>query len=129
IALCEAVTGKKFDIDKLREILRQTNEMSRSYQRVLDLNRSVPAPFNALSEGTIYLGVANALRGTPEGASYFRDLAEEMAYKAAHGIGTLPEEKHRLIFVGVPCYPIFRRFYELFAEWGGNFVTSTYLWF
>jgi benzoyl-CoA reductase subunit B len=39
------------------------------------------------------------------------------------------DEKHRLVFVGVPCYPIFRRFNELFAEWGGAFVSSTYLWF
>jgi benzoyl-CoA reductase subunit B len=31
--------------------------------------------------------------------------------------------------VGVPCYPIFRRFNEFFAEWGGVFVHSTYLWF
>jgi len=129
IALCEEISGKKFDIDKLREVLRLHNVMSEGWKRVLELNRSVPALFNALTEGTIYLGVANALRGTPEGAKYFQDLVEEMEYKAAHGIGTLPEEKYRLIFVGVPCYPIFRRFYELFAEWGGVFVNSTYLWF
>jgi len=29
----------------------------------------------------------------------------------------------------VPCYPIFRRFNEMFADWGGAFVSSTYLWF
>ena len=29
----------------------------------------------------------------------------------------------------MPCYPIFRRFYQLFYEWGGTFVGSTYLWF
>jgi benzoyl-CoA reductase subunit B len=29
----------------------------------------------------------------------------------------------------VPCYPIFRRFSELFTELGGNFVSSTYLRF
>jgi benzoyl-CoA reductase subunit B len=29
----------------------------------------------------------------------------------------------------VPCYPIFRRFTELFSEHGGTFVNSTYLWF
>jgi benzoyl-CoA reductase subunit B len=52
-----------------------------------------------------------------------------MEYKAASGIGTLTDEKYRLVFVGVPCYPIFRRFNELFTEWGGTFVTSTYLWF
>jgi benzoyl-CoA reductase subunit B len=129
ITLCEELSGKKFDIDKLREILQRTNEMSAAWGRVLDLNQSVPAPFNALNEGTIYLGVANALRGTHAGSQYFQDLLEEMAYKSARGIGTLPEEKYRLTFVGVPCYPIFRRFYELFAEWGGVFVNSTYLEF
>ncbi len=129
IVLCEQVSGKKFDIDKLREVLKQTNEMSAMWGRALELNQSLPATFNALNEGTIYLGVANALRGTREGSKYFRELVQEMEYKVAHHIGTLPEEKYRLTFVGVPCYPIFRRFYELFAEWGGVFVNSTYLEF
>jgi benzoyl-CoA reductase subunit B len=129
IPLCEKVAGKKFDIDRLRETLRHANDMGAAYQKVLDLNRNVPAPFNALNEGTIYLGVANALRGTREGAAYFEDLAEEMAYKVAHHIGTVADEKYRLIFIGVPCYPIFRRFHELFANWGGVFVNSTYLQF
>jgi benzoyl-CoA reductase subunit B len=52
-----------------------------------------------------------------------------MEYKATNGIGTLSDEQYRLLFVGVPCYPIFRRFNELFTEWGGTFVNSTYLWF
>lgn len=129
ITLCEDITGKKFDIDKLRQVMHHANAMSEGWRRALELNRSTPALFNALTDGTIYLGVVNALRGTPEGSNYFQELVEEMEYKAAHGIGTLIEEQYRLIFVGVPCYPIFRRFYELFAEWGGVFVNSTYLWF
>jgi len=52
-----------------------------------------------------------------------------MEYKVANGIGQDMEEKYRLLFVGVPCYPIFRRFNELFSEWGGTFVNSTSLWF
>jgi benzoyl-CoA reductase subunit B len=131
IAELEKLTGKKFDIDRLREVLDVTNRMGRAWRRVLELNRSRPAVFDAMMEGTIYLGVANALRGTEEGARYFEDLAEEMEYKAAHGISPLLDGKpeHRLIFVGVPCYPIFRRFYQLFSEWGGVFVSSTYTWF
>ena len=88
-----------------------------------------PSVFNALTDGTIYLGVSNGFRGTYEGAKYFDDLVEEMEFKAAQGIGTMTDEKYRLVFVGVPCYPIFRRFNELFSEWGGTFVNSTYLWF
>ena len=129
IALCEQTTGKKFDIDKLRESLAHANKMSRGWKRVLELNKNRPSLFNAVTDGTIYLGVSNAFRGTEAGARYFDDLVEEMEYKAARGIGTLTNEKYRLIFVGVPCYPIFRRFNELFSEWGGTFVNSTYLWF
>jgi len=131
ITTLEDLTGKPFDIDRLREVLRLTNEMSRDWRRVLELNASKPAVFDAMMEGTIYLGVANALRGTPAGAAYFADLVEEMEAKKAHGFSPLVDqtEEHRLIFVGVPCYPIFRRFYQLFTEWGGVFVSSTYLWF
>ena len=129
IPLCEKVTGRAFDIDRLRETMAHANTMSRSWARILELNASHPSVFNALTDGTIYLGVANALRGTEAGARYFQDLVEEMELKVASGIGTLTEEKHRLAFVGVPCYPIFRRFNEMFAEWGGTFVLSTYLWF
>jgi benzoyl-CoA reductase subunit B len=129
IPLLERVTGRKFDIDRLRETMAHSNAMSASFRDLIALNRSTPAVFNAVSEGTIYLGVVNGFRGTPEGAAYIRDLVEEMTYKAAHGLGTVNEEKYRLVFVGVPCYPIFRRFNELFSEWGGAFVSSTYLWF
>jgi benzoyl-CoA reductase subunit B len=129
ISLCEEITGKKFDIDRLRDVLEHTNAMSRGWNRVLELNQSTPSVFNSLTDGTIYLGVANAFRGTPEGAKYFDELVEEMEYKSAHGIGLSVEEQHRLIFVGVPCYPIFRGLSELFTEWGGAFVNSTYLWF
>jgi benzoyl-CoA reductase subunit B len=129
IPLLERVSGTRFDIDRLRENLKHANALSRGWQRVLALNRSRPAPFNALSDGTIYLGVANAYRGTEAGARYFADLVEEMEYKAARGIGTAGAEAYRLLFVGVPCYPLFRRFTEMFGELGGNFVHSTYLWF
>jgi benzoyl-CoA reductase subunit B len=129
IALCERVSGVRFDLDRLRDNLTHANAMSHGWRRALELNRSRPAVFNALTDGTTYLGVGNGFRGTAAGAAFFRDLEQELAYKAARGIGTLTEERYRLIFVGVPCYPIFRRFNELFTEWGGVFVASTYLWF
>ncbi len=129
IPVCESISGIRFDIDRLRESLRHANTMSAAWARVLELNRSRPSVFNALTDGTIYLGVSNSLRGSEAGARYFSELVEEMEHKRAHGIGTLTDEEYRLIFVGVPCYPIFRRFGELFTEWGGTFVNSTYLYF
>lgn len=129
IEICEKMTGKKFDIDKLREIMGHVNTMSAGWKRVMELNQSRPSLFNALTDGTVYLGMSNVFRGTPEGAEFFTRLVEEMEYMSANGIGTLTDEKYRLSFIGVPCYPIFRRFNEMFTEWGGAFVMSTYLWF
>jgi len=129
ISVCEEVSGKKFDIDKFREVLSYANDMSRSWKEILLCNRSKPAVFNALTDGTIFLGVANGFRGTLEGSEYFKSLAEEMKYKVDQQIGTLSDELFRLAFVGVPCYPIFRKFNDYFSMWGGVFVQSTYLLF
>ncbi len=129
ISVCEDVSGKKFDIDRLREVMGHANAMSRAWKRVLELNKSAPAVFNALTDGTVYLGVANGFRGTPAGSAYFERVVEELGHKSVHGLGTVSDEKYRLIFVGVPCYPIFRRFNEMFTEHGGAFISSTYLWF
>ena len=93
IDVCAEVTGKSFDIDRLREVLGYANEMSVAWRRILELNAASPSLFNALTDGTIYLGVANALRGTKAGAQYFNDLVEEMEYKSQHGIGTLVDEE------------------------------------
>ncbi|HSJ10983.1 MAG TPA: 2-hydroxyacyl-CoA dehydratase family protein [Longimicrobiales bacterium] len=132
IVRLEEITGTKFDIDRLRTTLELTNRMGRAYRELLELNRGTPGVFDAVLEGTTYLGVANALRGTEEGARYFEDLVEEMRMRRALTLGpggTAPQERHRLIFVGVPCYPIFSRFCRLFSGWDGVFVSSTYLWF
>lgn len=138
IEVCERITAKKFDIDKFREILEWSNDVNRSWKRVVELNMSKPAAFNALTDGTVYMGVANALRGTEIGAKYFRDLVEELEYRVAHGIGALGKgangtapmkQAFRLSLVGTPCFPIFSQFNDMFAKWGGVFVNSSYLGF
>lgn len=129
VALCERVSGRRFDIDRLRRTLADANGMAENYRKVMAANRARPAPYNALTDGTVFLGVANAFRGTPEGKAYFADLAEEMDRKVSHGVGTIEEEAYRLAVAGVPCYPIYRRFNEMFSHWRGNFVYSTYMRF
>ena len=136
IEVCEKITGKKFDIDKFRQILKWTNDANRDFAKCMGLNRNHPAVYNALTDGTVYLGVLNVLRGTEEAALYYRDLREELEYRAAQGIGALnkgPEgtvpmkQTFRLHLVGTPCFPIFGAFNEMFAKWGGIFVHSSYL--
>jgi len=138
IAECERVTRKKFDIDRFRQHLQYANVMSRNWKKLLQLNEKTPAVFSALTDGLAYLGMANCYRATEEGAKYFEDLYEEMEFRSRNGIGAVTkkdgkdvqlEQRFRLGFLGVPCYPIFRGFNEFFSDWGGIFVISSYLKF
>jgi len=138
IETCERVTGKKFDVDKLRECMKHGNEMSRYWRKVVELNRNVPAVFNAVTDGTVFLGMSNCFRATETGARYFKELYDELNYRVENGIGILEpvdgkmvpmDQRFRLSFIGVPCYPIFRNFNEMFHKWGGVFVSSSYLEF
>lgn len=127
IALCEKITGKKFDIDKLRSVMGEVNKMAVAYQELLALNRHVPAPFNAMKDGVVFMGIANAWRGTPEGARFMEIAVQEMKERVQNGVAALPGEKFRLLFVGTTCYVQFRRFMQLFEDWGGIFVHNEYM--
>jgi benzoyl-CoA reductase subunit B len=129
IALCEQVTGTAFDIDRLREVLAEVNELSELYQQVLAENRHHPAPFDAMLEGLNFMGIANAYRGVPEGTEFLRIALAELRERVRLGMGAIPEEKYRLLLIGTACYSHFRRFLELFHGWGGVFVHSEYMSF
>lgn len=127
IEWCERITGKRLDMDRLLAVMDRTNRLAAAWRDVVELNKARPAPFNVMSDGLTYQGMVNAFRGTEEGVLYFEHLREELQEMVRRGLGSLPEEKYRLIFVGTWCYVAFRRFVEMFEEWGGTFVNSEYL--
>ncbi|MEE8407022.1 MAG: 2-hydroxyacyl-CoA dehydratase family protein [Acidimicrobiia bacterium] len=127
IILAEEVSGKKFDIDKLREILGNVNRMSELYRSILALNKNKPAPFNALTEGINYMGIANILRGRPEGVEFMETVLTELEERVVHGVGAVPDERFRLLLVGTACYTNFREFVGMFERWDGIFVASEYM--
>lgn len=128
IALCERLTGKAFDIDRLREGMAEVNRMAGVYHEVLALNRHRPAPFSAIRDGFVFQGISNIYRGSPEGSRFFELAREEMQGRIRMGMGTL-EEKYRLLLSGTTCYASLKRFAEMFEQWGAAFVHSTYMVF
>lgn len=130
IRLCEDITGRRADLERLARALLCTDRMSRSFRRILELNNTAPACFDAVEHGTAYLGVFNAWRGTEAGARFFERVCEELAL-----IKKQPQDQpqsnrpYRLLFVGIPCYPLYRDFLRMFHRHNGVFVASSYLLF
>ena len=126
IALCESVTGRKFDIDRLREILGHAARAEDGYTRAKILCQHRPAPFDAYFDAINMMGPINVLRGTPDAADFFDVAVDEFESLAAQGIGPLSEERFRIVVEGPPPYPYYKNFRNLFARWGAVAVQSTY---
>jgi benzoyl-CoA reductase subunit B len=127
IATCERVTGRPFDIDRLREVLGEVNRLSALYCDVIEENKHHPAPFDAMLDGLNYMGICNAWRGDPAATRFLEIVLAELRERVRLGMGVLDEERFRLLAIGTACYSHFRRFLELFHEWGGVFVVSEYM--
>ena len=126
IALCESVTGRKFDIDELREILGHAARAEEGYARCKHLTKRHPAPFDAYFDSINMMGPINVLRGTPAAADFFDAAVAEFEALVAQGAGPLSEERFRTVVEGPPPYPFYKSFRNLFTKWGAVAVQSTY---
>jgi benzoyl-CoA reductase subunit B len=120
------VSGKKFDIDELREILTHAARAEDGYARAKMLCKRHPAPFDAYFDAINMMGPINVLRGTREAAEFFDVAVAEFEGLVARGLGPLSEERFRTVVEGPPPYPFYRSFRNLFARWGAVAVASTY---
>jgi benzoyl-CoA reductase subunit B len=126
IALAESVTGRKFDIDELREILADSARAQEGYARCKHLTKHRPAPFDAYFDSINMMGPINVLRGTREAAEFFAEAVAEFEGLAAQGLGPLSEERFRTVIEGPPPYPYYKNFRNLMSRWGAVAVQSTY---
>lgn len=125
VATLERLTGRRLDRERLRENLAASREMLGEWRRLLEGNAR-HGWFNAVVEGTSFLGVVNLYRGTGTGARFARSLREGLEALPA---GPSARGGYALAWAGIPCYPLFRRLDALFGRHGARFVASTYLTF
>jgi benzoyl-CoA reductase subunit B len=129
----ERISGEKFDIDKLREMLRRSREAEDHLVAVFESARHRPSPIDSYFGGVYYIGpIFSAFRGTPEAVAYYAQLRAEVEARAAAGLGPVtPEgemtrEKYRLVVEGPPNWTSFRDFWKMFYDEGAVVVASTY---
>jgi len=129
----EEVSGVKFDIDKLREILKKSAEAEDDFVWVLQSAKNKPSPIDAYFGGVYYIGpIFTAFRGTDEAVDYYKILKSEIQQRMEKGEGPITpdgdmgEEKYRLVVEGPPNWTSFRDFWKMFSDEGAVVVASTY---
>jgi benzoyl-CoA reductase subunit B len=133
IPTLERVSGIKFDIDRLREYLKESAKAEDDLVWVLQSAKLKPSPIDAYFGGVYYIGpIFTAFRGTPEATAYYGTLRKEIEQRIANGQGPitpegeLKDERYRLVVEGPPNWTSFREFWKMFYDDGAVVVASTY---
>ncbi|ADP69328.1 benzoyl-CoA reductase, subunit B [Rhodomicrobium vannielii ATCC 17100] len=130
----EQVSGIKFDIDRLREALRNSAKAEDNLVWVLESGKNKPSPIDAYFGGVYYIGpIFTAFRGTPDAIAYYDALRTEVQARIDTRQGPITpdgsnfnDQRYRLVVEGPPNWTHFREFWKMFSDEGAVVVASSY---
>ena len=121
----EKVSGKKFEIEKLKKAVKLSRDCSDIWKKILDTAAAVPSPLTFF-DGTTLMGPAVVGRGTQKALDVFEKLLAELEERIKNGEGAVEGEQHRIYWDGMPVWGRLSAHSKLFAGLNTNVLASTY---
>ena len=104
----EEITGKKWDDERFKEVMEISQRTATAWLKAASYANYKPSPLNGFDLFN-HMAVAVTARGTIEAAEAFEQLAEEYEQAVKDGTSTYKvEEKNRILFEGIACWPYLR---------------------
>lgn len=127
IKVLEELTGRPFDYDKLRKVMEISSETAKIWKKASQMAAAKPSPLNGFDLFN-YMAVIVCMRGRQEGLDLFRLWYQELEERRAKGLGPWKdqEERIRILWDGIACWPYLSNTYKTLKRYGINLVTSTY---
>ena len=133
IPTLERISGRRYDEDRLKDLLRNSARAEDDLVFVLESAKNRPSPIDAYFGGVYYIGpIFTAFRGTQEAVDYYRALRSEIEDRIERGLGPvtpdgeLKHERFRIVVEGPPNWTSFHAFWRMFADEGAVAVASSY---
>ena len=121
----EELTGKKWDDEKYKEVMEISGRTSRAWLAATATAR-YPSPFNGF-DLLNHMAVMVTARGKKEAAEAMEQLLKEYEENHVKGESTFrAEEKYRIMFEGIACWPWLRVTSTGLKSRGINMVTTIY---
>lgn len=123
----EKITGKQFDYDRFQDVMETSSLNGKLFQEALDLiGKTKPSPVSGF-DAYNYMALMVIARGRKETTEVLRMYIDELKDKTAKGESSFDgEEKHRIMFDGLCCWPYLRSNSETLAKNGINLVGTPY---
>lgn len=127
IEVCEKLTGKKFDPDKLAEYESKWNRVADAWAPIPLFNKRRPSVFNAWEDGLNYMGAFQTSRGTDDCVPYLENVKKELDERVALGLYPLPDERFRVMIHFAPCWCSLKPYLDMFKKWKVGFAYGSYM--
>ncbi len=121
----EEISGRRLDLDRLKEVVKLSRECSDLWKQVLQTAASRPSPITFF-DATTLMGPAVVGRGTPKAVEIYKGLLSELEERIRNVEGSIDDERFRIYWEGMPVWGRLRAHFELFAALSANVLASTY---
>ncbi|MDD6283265.1 MAG: 2-hydroxyacyl-CoA dehydratase family protein [Oribacterium sp.] len=122
----EQITGKKWSDERYKEVMEISGRTSRAWLAATATAKYEPSPFNGF-DLLNHMAVMVTARGKPEAAEAMETLLKEYEQNHEKGVSTFrAEEKYRIMFEGIACWPWLRVTSTGLKGRGINMVTTIY---
>nr|HID59491.1 2-hydroxyacyl-CoA dehydratase [Desulfobacterales bacterium] len=120
IRFIEDVTGHKYNQDRFNEVMDISYRTNEIRLEILELRKAVPAPMG-VADGLACMYPGTYTMGTKRCYEFYVRLRDEVKERVENGIGTIPNERFRLLWYGLA--PWFNMsLFNYFEKFGGVFV-------
>ncbi|MGS0763353.1 2-hydroxyacyl-CoA dehydratase subunit D [Syntrophomonas curvata] len=122
----EEICGKPFDYDRFQAVMENSSKAAKAWNRAMKYTEYTPSPLNGFNIFN-YMAMMVCMRGREESAKLFDMIADEMEAMVQNGQSQFPvEEKYRIMWEGIACWPYLSHNFKTFKQYGINMVGSTY---
>lgn len=122
----EKLFDLKWDDDRFKEVSGFSCRSSRAWLKATECAKYVPSPFNGF-DLLNHMAVMVTARGKKEAGEAMETLLKEYEENHKNGTSTFRrEEKYRVMFEGIACWPYLRATSRGLKDRGINMVTTIY---
>lgn len=128
VSFIEEHTGHRLDMDRLREVIKESNKQYELWSEYNELRRVVPCPHGWQLGGAQCFAVAQCFQaGHPGGTAWFRNLIADAEQRVREGRSGVLNERIRLFWFDIrPPMWVYEFLPWLEEEWGANIVMDMF---
>lgn len=127
VIFLERILGTKMDWDRLDAITRQVEQANLLWHQINELRKARPCPMHSRDFWTCMPPALFTIGDLEETATLYREMYNEVKDRVDRGIGSVAEEKYRIVFSDLPPWHSLG-FFDTLAERGWNFVIESSLY-